>query len=254
MPLTVSMIARKGGVGKTSAVLNLAGAALEDGASRVVVIDLDPQSSLSKALLGPAVVDQLRPVSTVHSVVAGGRRAVDVITDTAIPGLRIIPGYQDLVVPADAMIDLRDVDADLILVDTPPDVRNPGVRAALLASNVVVSPMIPEAWAMQSVHGVQQLLMSAGLVSNPTLTFAGWLITMRQRIAMHDACESTLRRLHGGTVFDTVIPSLAAFKEASAGGIPITRHAPKSAAAKVVRALWAELLDRVAVSAERGAA
>jgi chromosome partitioning protein len=254
VPLTVSLIARKGGVGKTSTVLNLAGAALEDGAARVVVIDLDPQSSLSKALLGPAVVDQLRPLCTVHSVVAGDRRAVDVLTDTAIPGLRIVPGYQDLVVPSDATIDLRDVDADLVLIDTPPDIKNPAVRAALLASHVAVSPLVPEAWAMQSVHGVQQLLMSAGLVSNPSLTFGGWLVTMRQRIAMHDACESTLRRLHGGTVFDTVIPSLAGFKEAAAAGVPITRHAPKSVGAKAVRALWSELLDRVAKSAERGAA
>lgn len=254
MPLTVSLVARKGGVGKTSSVLNLAGAALEDGASRVVVIDLDPQSSLSKALLGPAVVDQLRPICSVHGVLAGDRRAVDVLEDTPIPGLRILPGYQDLVVPSDAVIDLRDIDADLILIDTPPDTKNPAVRAALLASNVVISPLVPEAWAMQSVHGVQQLLMSAGLVSNPSLTFAGWLVSMRQRIAMHDACEGTLRRLHGGTVFDTVIPSAAVFKEAAAAGIPITRHAPKSVAAKVVRALWAELLERVAVSAERGAA
>jgi chromosome partitioning protein len=254
MPLTVSLVARKGGVGKTSTVMNLAGAALEDGASRVVVIDLDPQSSLSKALLGPAVVDQLRPICTVHSVLAGDRRAVDVVTDTPIPGLRIIPGYQDLTVSADATIDLRGLDADLILIDTPPDTKNPAVRAALLASHAVVSPLIPEALAMHSVHGIQQLLMSAGLVSNPSLMFAGWLVSMRQRIAMHDCCESTLRRLHGGTVFDTVIPSLAAFKEASAAGVPITRHAPKSTGAKVVRALWSELVDRVAASAERGAA
>jgi chromosome partitioning protein len=190
----------------------------------------------------------------VHSVVAGDRRAVDVLEDTAITGLRIVPGYQDLVVPSDATIDLRDVDADLVLIDTPPDIKNPAVRAALLASHVAVSPLVPEAWAMQSVHGVQQLLMSAGLVSNPSLTFGGWLVTMRQRIAMHDACESTLRRLHGGTVFDTVIPSLAGFKEAAAAGVPITRHAPKSVGAKAVRALWSELLDRVAKSAERGAA
>ncbi len=254
MPLTVSLVARKGGVSKTTTVLNLAGAALGDGAKSVLVVDLDPQSSLSKALLGATAVDQLRPVCTVHTVLDGSRRAVEVATDTAVPGLRIIPSHQDLVAPADAVLDLSGVDADLVVLDTPPDTRNPVVRAALLASSAVVSPLVPEAWGLQSVSGVQQLLLSAGLVSNQSLTFAGWLVSMRQRITMHDACEDVLRRLHGPQVFNTVVPALAAFKEAAAAGVPVTMHAPKSAAAKVVRLLWAELLDRVAATAERGAA
>lgn len=254
MPLSLALVARKGGVSKTTNVLNLAGAALEDGAKTVVVVDLDPQSSLSKALLGTAVVDQLRPVCTVHSVLDGSRRAGEVIADTPIPGLRIIPSHQDLIAPADAVLDLGGVDADLIILDTPPDTRNPVVRAGLLAATTVLSPLVPEAWGVQSVAGVQQLLLSAGLVSNRSLVFAGFLIAMRQRIAMHDACEDVLRRLHGGLVFNTVVPSLAAFKEAAAAGVPITMHSPKSAASKVVRAAWGELLDRVAATAGRDAA
>lgn len=254
MPLSLSLIARKGGVSKTTTTLNVAGAALEDGAKNVLVIDLDSQASLSKALLGPATVEGLRGSCTVQAVLDGSRLADEVAVATPVPGLRIIPAFPDLTVPLDATLNLSGVEADLIVLDTPPDVRNPGVRAALLASNLVVSPLLPEAWSLQSVSSVQTLLMSAGLVSNRALTFAGWLVVMRQRAAVHDACEDTLRRLHGPQVFSTVIPAAAAFKEAAAAGVPITTYAPKSAAAKATRALWNELLDRASASVERGAA
>jgi len=114
--------------------------------------------------------------------------------------------------------------------------------------------MLPEALGLQSVSGVQSLLLSAGLMDNPALTFAGWIMTMRQRIALHELCETTMRRLHGDQVFSTVIPSAAAFKEAIAAGKPITHYSPKSAGAKVVRELWQELLNRLQAATERAAA
>jgi cellulose biosynthesis protein BcsQ len=254
MSMIVSLVARKGGVGKTSAALNLAGAALGDGLRRVLLIDMDSQASLSKAVLGPSVVDALRPDQTVQAVAERTRSAGDVVRETAIPGLLIVPAFHDLRVPADGALHLAGVDADLVLIDTPPDTRDTSVRCALLASNVVISPVVPEGWGLQSVHGVQQLLMSAGLVSNQSMVFAGWLVSMVQRIAMHTVCEDTLRRLHGATVFNVTLPHAAAFKEAAAAGIPITQHAPKSAAAKAVRGVWNETLDRVEAAMKRGAA
>jgi len=254
MGMAVSLIARKGGVGKTSAALNLAGAALNDGVQRVLLIDMDSQASLSKAVLGPSVVDALRPDQTVQAVAERTRAAGDVVRETDIPGLLIVPSFHDLRIPSDGALHLGGVDPDLVLIDTPPDTRDTSVRCALLASNVVVSPVVPEGWGLQSVHGVQQLLMSAGLVSNQGMVFAGWLISMVQRIAMHTVCSDTLRRLHGATVFDVTLPHAAAFKEAAAAGVPITQHAPRSAAAKAVRAVWNELLDRVESAMKRGAA
>lgn len=254
MGLIVSLIARKGGVSKTTTCLNLAGAGIDDGAKNVLLIDMDSQASLSKAVLGPAVVDSLRPDQTVQAVADRSRSAGDVVRDTAIPGLQIIPAYSDLRIPPDGALNLAGVDPDLVLIDTPPDTRDSSVRCALLSSNTVISPVVPEGWGLQSVHSVQQLLMSAGLVSNQGLFFAGWLVSMVQRIAMHTVCEDTLRRLHGGTVFNVTLPHAAAFKEAAAAGLPITKHAPKSAASKAVRAVWNELLDRVEVAVKRGAA
>jgi len=254
MTMIVSLVARKGGVGKTSTALNLAGAALDDGLKQVLLIDMDSQASLSKAVLGPSVVEGLRPDCTVQAVAERTRSAGDVVRETETPGVLVVPSHHDLRVPADGALNLAGVSPDLILIDTPPDTRDTSVRCALLASNVVISPVVPEPWGLQSVSGVQQLMMSAGIVSNQQLIFAGWLVSMIQRLAMHNVCDDTLRRLHGATVYDATLPHAAAFKEAAAAGQPVTKTAPKSAAAKSVRAVWHETLNRIEASVTRGAA
>jgi chromosome partitioning protein len=255
MALIVAMLARKGGVGKTSTALNLAGAALDDGTKTVVLIDLDSQASLSKALLGAQVVEQLRPDQSVQAVADRSRSAGDVVRETSVKGLLIVPSFPDLRIHPDGALHLSGIDEDaLVIVDTPPDIRDSAARCALIAAHAVVSPLVPEAWAMQSVPGVQQMLMGSGIVSNQNLMFAGWLLNMVQRCAMHTVCIDTMQRLHGGSVFSTMIPQAVAYKEAAGAGLPITHHAPKSAGAKTYRAVYAELCERIQKSLERGAA
>lgn len=254
MSLTVSLIARKGGSAKTTTALNLAGAALNDDAGTVLLIDMDSQASLSKALLGSDVVKQLRPDQTVQAVADRSRAAGDVVRETRVPGLLLLPSYPDLRVAPDAVLNLSGVDPTVTIIDTCPDIRDSAIRCALLSSHVAVSPVVPEAWGLQSVPEVQQLLMGTGIISNDRLIFAGWLISMVQRSGMHTVCEHTMRRLHGQTVFDTVVPHAVMFKEACAAGVPVTHHAPKSAAAKVTRAVYGELCQRIQRALERGAA
>lgn len=254
MPMTVSLIARKGGSSKTTTCLNIAGAALDDGARSVVVVDLDSQCSLSKALLGPEVVRDLRSSDTSQAVADRSRAAGDVVRETRVPGLLVVPSHPDLRISPDSVLNLSGIDADLVVVDTCPDTRDPAVRCALLSSHAVISPVIPEAWSLQSVPEVQTLMMGAGVISNERLIFAGWLLSMVQRLAMHGVCESTMRRLHGATVFDAVVHHAVVFKEAAAAGIPVTHHAPRSAASKVVREVYSELCDRIQKHLEREAA
>jgi chromosome partitioning protein len=254
MPITFSLVARKGGASKTTMTLNLAGAALDDGAKSVVVVDLDSQCSLSKALLGPEVVRDLRPYDTVQAVADRSRAAGDVVRETKVPGLLIVPAHSDLRVQPDSVLNLSGIDASVVVIDTCPDTRDPAVRCALLSSHAVISPVVPEAWSLQSVPEVQGLLMGAGVISNERLIFAGWLLSMVQRLAMHAVCESMMRRLHGANVFDAVVPNAVAFKEAAAAGTPITKYAPKSASAKIVRAVYSELCDRFQRHLEREAA
>lgn len=255
MSINVAMLARKGGVGKTSTVLNLAGAALDDGARTVLVIDMDSQASLSKALLGPDVVARLRPDQTVQAVAERIRSAGDVARETPVKGLFIVPSYPDLRVQPDAALHLAGIEPSITFIDTPPDIRDASTYAALMASHAVVSPLIPEGWAMQSVPEVQRMLMGTGIVSNQNLHFAGWLMNNVQRCAMHSLCIDTMRRLHGPAVFEQMIPTAVSFKEANSGaGLPITHHAPKSSNAKLIRAVYAELVERIAKALERNAA
>lgn len=256
MNLTVAMLARKGGVGKTSTALNLAGAALDDGTKVVVLVDMDSQASLSKALLGAQVVEQLRPDQTVQAVADRSRSAGDVVRETSIKGLLIVPSFADLRIQPDSALNLSGIyeEDSLVIIDTPPDIRDSAARCALMAAHAVVSPLVPEAWAMQSVPGVQQMLMGSGIVSNQNLMFAGWLMNMVQRCAMHTVCIDTMQRLHGGSVFSTMIPQAVAYKEAAGAGMPITHHAPKSAGAKTCRAVYAEMCGRIQKTLEREAA
>lgn len=254
MSLICSLIARKGGSSKTTTALNLAGAALDDGAKKVLLIDLDSQASLSKALLGPEVVRNLRPDETVQAVAERSRCAGDVARETAVPGLLLLPSYADLRVPPDAVLNLSGVDPTMTVIDTCPDIRDSAIRCALLSSHAAISPVVPEAWGLQSVPEVQTLMMSSGIVSNDRLIFAGWLISMVQRAAMHTVCEATMRRLHGQTVFDTTVPHAVVFKEAAAAGLPVTKHAPRSGAAKTVRAVYGEFCERLQKALEREAA
>jgi chromosome partitioning protein len=255
MPITITLAARKGGSSKTTTCLNLAGACLiEDRTRPVVVVDLDAQCSLTKSLLGPEVVRELRSSETVQAVADRSRAAGDVVRETSVPNLLIVPGYPDLRVQPDSVLNLAGIDPQMVVIDTCPDTRDPAVRCALLSSLAVISPVVPEPWSLQSVGEIQSLLMSASVISNENLIFAGWLLSMVQRLSMHVVCESTLRRLHGANVFDAVVPNVAVVKEAAAAGQPVTHFAPKSAATKVIRSVYSELCQRIQKHLEREAA
>ncbi len=130
---------------------------------------------------------------------------------------------------------------DLQLLDTPPDLLNPIVRAALAAADFVLSPIVPEIMGVQSIVSVQKILHGVALATNPSLRLLGYVVNQRQRLTIHSEIEGMLRRMHGETVFRTVIPSLAAYKEARLAQTPICQHNPKSAAAKAIVALGQEL-------------
>ena len=254
MSLILSLIARKGGASKTTTALNLAGAALDAGDGPVLLIYMDSQSSMSKSLIGPDAVKQLRPDQTVQAVADRSRTAGDVVVETRVPGLLLLPSHPDLRIPPDAALNLSGIDPVVTIIDTPPDIRDCAIRCALLASHAAISPVVPESWSLQSVPEVQQLLMTTGVISNERLVFAGWLMSMVQRIGMHTVCEHTMRRLHGDTVYTATVPHAVMFKEAGAAGVPVTHHAPKSAAAKVMRAVYSETMERMQRAWERGAA
>lgn len=263
-----SFLNRKGGVGKTSSVFHLAGAYALEG-RRVLVCDLDPQASLSQGFFGPAFVESLPKEATVAALFDDTLDPVpeQVIHRTPFPGLFIVPASNDLTdhntprpEDADSQEALRDFlsevqsDFDLVLIDCPPNLQLCS-WAALLASDFVVVPVIPEDFSSQGLIYVQQAIDAAMTHRNPRLRLLGYMLTMYNRsLGIHKAYDKLLREQYGDLVLDISMPLATAFKESVTRRHPVGMDKPRSVAAEAVKALAAELLTRAPVFAGREAA
>jgi chromosome partitioning protein len=252
MGAVVAMVARKGGVGKTTLAANLAGVYAAGGLS-VRLVDLDPQASLTAWCLGMETVETLAPHETVEAVLAGGRSDA-VERETRWERITLLASHLKLRPANPVPTGLRSPTADLTILDTPPDLTNPLAKAALLAADFVVSPLDPEAFGAQSILAVAGALHSVGVSANPGLRMLGYVVNRRERLAVHAVVEDTLRRLHGDAVFRTVLANASAMKEACLAREPITSYAPRSKAAAAISELAEEVMERIAAVAATKAA
>lgn len=260
----VTLLNQKGGVGKTSTCHHLGGALAQLG-RRVLLIDNDPQSSLTQGLWGPPAMRALDPSETLAAVYRGEEPFPEqVIRPSGIDGVDLVAGSRVIngwnlpfpeSVPVETQLLLRSflepvrTSYDWVLIDCPPNL-NLCSWTSLAASDGLVVPLQPEDYGAQGVVEVEE---SVGMIRsgpNPGLALYGFLLTMvSPRRSIHKLYEETLRGLYGPGVFSTVVPHAADYPEAIASRKPIGHYKPKSAAAKVMKALAAELEERA--SAER---
>jgi chromosome partitioning protein len=267
-PITVALLNRKGGCGKTSTCHHLAGAFAQDGL-RVLLVDMDPQASLTQGLFGPQATEDLPERSTVVGLFDD---AVDpdpeaLILPTAFERIRIVPGsngLDDYNVPrpqeaGEIQLSLRRFlkearqGHDIALIDCPP---NLGLCSwtALLAADFVVVPVQAEDYGAQGIVYIQRAFDMALAHHNPRLRLAGYLVTMYNKtLGIHAAYDHQLRALYGDQVFRATVPLAKDFKEAVAARQPVATYKPRSAAAKAVKAVAEELLARVEAAASRPA-
>jgi chromosome partitioning protein len=256
---TVTMLKQKGGVGKTSTTHHLSGALAAMG-RRVLIVDNDPQSSLSQGFWGPVAALELDPSETIAALYRGDRPFPDqVIKPTGIDRLSLLPGSEHATrfnVPEPEAADpaaqecLRDFladvsgDYDLALIDCPPNLHLCS-WAALVASDFIVVPIQPEDYGAQGLASVNRSIARVQAGPNPGLTLLGYLFTMVGNKAIHKLHESTVRAAYGDDVFAAMVPDAVAFVEAITARLPIGKYKPKGAPSKAIQALAHEVLARI---------
>ena len=260
MATTICMINQKGGCGKSSTCFHLAGAYAASGL-KVLLLDIDPQGSLSQGFLGPAAVENLPASETVAALFDEDLFFADrsaMLRATPYDYITICPANQHLArfnTPApettgmfqhavrEFLLELAE-QFDIVLIDCPPNLYRCSWTAMIAAEHVII-PVPPEDFGTQGLRAVHQTIEEARRL-NRALRRIGHLITRcDRRLLVHRSYEQRLRELYGHMVLDTVIPEASAFKVALACRKPVEMYSPKSPAAGLTRQLSCEILDRI---------
>jgi chromosome partitioning protein len=267
----VTMWNQKGGVGKTSTCFHMA-SVLAAGGRRVLLVDADPQSSLTQGFYGPQQTRQLDSAETIAGILAGDEPFPDQVNrPSGVAGIDLVPGSRhaarsNVPMPHEAdwpaQVSLREFLSgvrdryDLVLIDVPPNLHLCS-WAALVASDALAVPLQPEDFGAQGIADVRESVERVQAGPNPGLRQLGYIVTMHApRRAVHQVYVARLREIYGDAVFAAMVPESVDFVEAIAQRKPIAAYKPRGAAAKAIKALAEELLARLAAGdrAEKEAA
>lgn len=253
MARVITVTNQKGGVGKTTTVINL-GASLAAAEKKTLLIDLDPQGNAGSGL---GVDKEQLGDKNIYHVLVQEKKMVDVVMKTELEGLDIVPSNQDLIGAELELVteiaretrlksSLEEILPlyDYILIDCPPSLGLLTINA-LVASDSYLVPMQCEYYAME---GLSQLIHLVGLVRkslNQNLKDEGILLTMfdsRNNLCHQVAGE--IRQHFKDKVFQSVIPRNVKLSECPSHGKPILLYDVNSKGAISYLSLAKEIIQR----------
>ena len=247
----VTVINQKGGVGKTTTVINIAAQIALRG-FRVLVIDSDSQGNCATGL----GVDKSKVKNTTRDLILSPETAVDSRHATAVENLHIIVGDRSLIGLEQEMMRqlgrekrmkeaLRPLLAhyDLVLIDTPPSLGLVTINA-LVASDGVLVPVQTEYFALEGLALLSGTIREVRSLLNERLGVDGVLLTMHSQTLLNKQVAGEVLENFPNLVVKPAIRRNVRLAEAPSHGIPIHLHDPSSPGGKDYQDIATELQHR----------
>jgi len=251
MTRVYALVNQKGGVGKTTTVINL-GAYLAEAGQKVLLVDLDPQANATSCL----GVEHPKVVSGTYEALIGRTPAADSLLHNSRFRLSLLPSSAALAGAQVELVDLPERERklrqalspliaryDYVLIDCPPSLGILTVNGLLAASDGVIIPVQCEFLALEGLSSLTQTLKRVRSGLYPELAVRGLLLTMYDgRTRLSEEVAQEVRSHFPGQVFRAVIPRSVRLAEAPSHGKPISDYDRASPGALAYQALAQELL------------
>lgn len=247
----------KGGVAKTTTCVNV-GAGLAQRGFRTLLVDMDPQSSLTDVFVQPDAMPDQSIYHVLYPKENGGRELP--LADVIVPvrdNLDIVPATLDLVRLEHLLLPevdgrdrlrraLRGLDYDIVIIDTSPSV---GILTsnALIASTDLIIPVQASYFALKGIENIMETFTTIRERVNEDLSLLGVLITMVDRRKRHpqEVVDDLREIFPEGILFNTQIRELAKIEASPGYHQDIFTYAPNSPGTEDYDALIDEILERV---------